>query len=142
MLGDARFHPGRRFGSCFHPATAGKTMMKGHGLHSILALVGMAGAALIIAPGDAAVAADAAAGRQKATVCRACHGVDGVSRMPNAPTIAGESDIYLAKQLEAFRSGERKDPQMSIIAQSLSDDDIANLAAWYSSIEVTVKVPE
>ena len=58
------------------------------------------------------------------------------------PHIAGESDIYLIKQLKAFRSGERQDPQMSVMAKPLSDEDIANLAAWYSSIKITVTLPE
>jgi cytochrome c553 len=88
-----------------------------------------------------ALAADAAAGKQKAGMCRTCHGLDGVARIPDAPHLSGESPVYLERQLQAFRSGERKHEQMSIIAQSLSDQDIADLAAWYSSVEFTVKVP-
>lgn len=88
------------------------------------------------------LAADAAAGRAKAKACQACHGIDGVSKQAHVPHIAGESEIYLIKQLKAFREGERNDPQMSIMAKPLSDDDIANLAAWYSSIKITVTVPE
>ncbi|MGH6962253.1 MAG: c-type cytochrome [Dongiaceae bacterium] len=103
----------------------------------------MAGAvALTLIGVDTAQTADPAAGRDKAKVCRACHGLDGVARLPTAATIAGESELYLAKQLKAFRSGERQDPQMVVIAKKLSDDDIADLAAWYASIEITVKVPE
>jgi cytochrome c553 len=100
-----------------------------------------AGAALpaVVSP---AQAADPAAGRSKAKVCQACHGIDGVGKMPNVPNIAGESAIYLVKQLKAFRAGERQDPQMSIIAKPLTDEEIANLAAWYASIEFSVTVPE
>jgi cytochrome c553 len=87
-------------------------------------------------------AADPAAGREKAAMCQTCHGIDGIARIPEAPTIAGESELYLEKQLEAFRSGEREDPMMSIIAQSLSDEDIDNLAAWYASIEITATIPD
>ena len=58
------------------------------------------------------------------------------------PHLAGESEIYLTKQLKAFRDGERNDPQMSIMAKPLSDEDIANLAAWYSSIKISVTLPE
>lgn len=87
-------------------------------------------------------AADPAAGKNKAKVCQICHGIDGVGKMPNVPNIAGESEIYLTKQLKAFRSGERQDPQMSIIAKPLTDEEIANLAAWYASIEFSVTVPE
>ena len=89
-----------------------------------------------------ALAADPAAGRTKATMCRACHGIDGVAKIPTAPHIAGESTIYLQTQLKAFRSGKRVHEMMSVIAKQLSDDDIANLAAWYSSIKFTVEVPE
>lgn len=91
---------------------------------------------------DPAVAADAAAGREKAQQCRTCHGLDGVGKMPDVPNIAGESEIYLTKQLEAFRSGERRHEQMSIVAAGLSDQDIADLAAYYASIEFTVEVPD
>lgn len=105
--------------------------------HSIVIL----GLALSVAFGDAALAGDPVAGKARAQQCAPCHGIDGVSRQPNAPTIAGESEVYLTKQLKAFRSGERKDEQMSLMAKSLSDEDIANLVAWYSSIEFTVKPP-
>lgn len=101
------------------------------------------GAALVVvSAGGVSGAGKAPAGREKAAQCRPCHGLDGVARLPNAATIAGESEIYLTKQLEAFRAGERQDPQMSIVAKGLSDQDIADLAAWYSSIKITVEVPE
>ena len=89
-----------------------------------------------------AQAADAAAGKEKAKKCQTCHGIDGAAKQPHVPNIGGESDIYLIKQLKAFRSGERQDPQMSIMAKPLTDEDIANLAAWYSSIKFTVTMPE
>jgi cytochrome c553 len=98
--------------------------------------------ALVIASADVPAAGEASAGREKAAQCRPCHGLDGVARLPNAATIAGESEIYLMKQLKAFRAGERQDPQMSIIAEGLSDEDIADLSAWYSSIKITVEVPQ
>jgi cytochrome c553 len=97
--------------------------------------------AAALAAGPAA-AGDPAAGRAKARACQACHGIDGVAKQAHVPHIAGESDIYLIKQLKAFRAGERQDPQMSIMAKPLTDEDIANLAAWYSSIEISVKLPE
>ncbi|MYZ47092.1 c-type cytochrome [Propylenella binzhouense] len=86
-------------------------------------------------------AADAAAGKSKAQMCAVCHGLDGIGKNPDVPNLAGESPIYIAKQLHAFKSGQRQHEQMSIIAQSLSDDDIANLAAWYASLKVTVEMP-
>ncbi|KAB2874134.1 MAG: cytochrome c [Bauldia sp.] len=75
-------------------------------------------------------------------MCRTCHGIDGVAWIPIAPHIAGESSVYLQTQLKAFRSGKRQHEIMSVIAKQLSDEDIANLAAWYSSIEFSVEVPE
>lgn len=92
--------------------------------------------------GTAAHAGDPEAGREKAAVCRTCHGLDGVGRNPDVPNIGGESEFYLTKQLKAFRSGERTAPQMSVIASNLSDEDIADLAAWYSSIKFKVEMPE
>ena len=87
-------------------------------------------------------AADPSAGRRKASACQACHGYDGIAKIPIAPHIAGESEIYLATQLKAFRSGKRKHEIMSIVAKQLSDEDISDLSAWYSSIEFSVKLPE
>ena len=103
---------------------------------------GLLALALALDAADPARAADPAAGRDKARQCQTCHGLDGVGRMPDVPNIAGDSEIYLAKQLKDYRSGERRHEQMSIIAASLSDQDIADLAAYYASIEVAVTVPE
>jgi len=106
-------------------------------------LAGVAGfLAVVPAVPTSALAADAASGRTKAAKCTVCHGLDGIAKNPNAPNLAGESTIYIRKQLSAFRSGERKDPQMSLMAKNLSDEDIADLAAWYSSLKVTVEMPK
>ena len=99
-------------------------------------------AALLAAALNPAAAADAAAGKTKAAKCTVCHGLDGLAKNPDAPNLAGDSANYIRKQLGAYRSGERKDPQMSIMAKNLSDDDIADLAAWYSSLKVTVEMPK
>lgn len=101
--------------------------------------------ALLLLPvlwGPCNAAGDPAAGRQKAGACRACHGIDGLSRRPDAPHIAGQTVLYMEEQLRAFRSGRREHAVMSVVAANLSDADIADLAAWYASIEVTVRVPE
>jgi cytochrome c553 len=80
-----------------------------------------------------------AAGRVKAAaVCSACHGNNGLSQLPNAPHLAGQPEIYLKEQLKAYRSGKRSHEVMAVIAKPLTDDDIFNLAAWYSSIEIKV----
>ena len=107
--------------------------------HSAALAATVFAAALMAGP---AMAGDTALGRDKAKACAACHGIDGVAKMPHVPNIAGESTIYLEKQLKAFRSGERHDPMMSIIAEGLSDDDIANVSAWYAAIKVDVTLPE
>ena len=90
-----------------------------------------------------AAAQDIAAGKKKAAgTCAVCHGQDGLAKVPDAPNLAGNNATYLAKQLNAFKSGERKHEQMSIIAQDLSDAEIANLAAWFAAIKVTATVPK
>lgn len=89
-----------------------------------------------------AAAADAAAGRQKARQCQTCHGIDGIAKIPIAPHLAGESQIYLETQLKAFRSGKRAHEMMSVVAKGLTDEDISDLAAWYSSIEIQATLPE
>jgi cytochrome c553 len=106
-------------------------------------LAGVAGfLVILLAALHPATAADAAAGKTKAAKCTVCHGLDGLAKNPDAPNLAGESANYIRKQLDAYRSGERKDPQMTIMAKDLSDDDIADLAAWYSSLKVTVEMPK
>jgi cytochrome c553 len=86
-------------------------------------------------------AGNVAAGRQKALACQTCHGLDGLSKLPDAPNIAGSPEGYLVKSLNAFRKGERKNDMMSIVVQPLTDQDVADLAAYYAAIEVTVKPP-
>ena len=83
-------------------------------------------------------AADLELGRQKAQLCAACHGPMGLAAMPNTPNLAGQPAQYLMEQLKAYRSGKRMHEQMSLLAKPLSDDDIANVSAWYASIQVEV----
>jgi len=82
-------------------------------------------------------------GRAKAMMCQACHGLDGLSKTPDAPNIAGQTEPYLVAQLQAYRSGARKNDAMSVVAPSLSDNDIDDLAAYFSEIEINVvKLPQ
>lgn len=107
------------------------------------AVVGIAIALpLLTAPLGMAAAGDIAAGRRKATACQACHGLDGLSKIPLAPNIAGNPEPYLVKSLNDFRSGRRKDEMMSLVVQPLSDEDVADLAAYYAAIEVSVTLPK
>lgn len=78
---------------------------------------------------------DAAAGKIRAqAACASCHGVDGVSAKARWPNLAGQNDLYLIKQLYAFRDGARKDAYMTPMARPLTDQDIRNLAAYYASL--------
>jgi cytochrome c553 len=97
-------------------------------------LLSIAAVALAGSMGSA-VAGDAAAGQAKAAVCAGCHGANGISAIPNYPNLAGQKEMYIAKQLTAFKDGTRKDPVMSPMAMPLSADDIANLAAYYSGLK-------
>ncbi|MDX1529389.1 MAG: cytochrome c [Gammaproteobacteria bacterium] len=99
-------------------------------------------AALTAPAGPVDAAGSLEDGNKKAAQCIACHGRDGLSRRPDVPHIAGQSEIYMKSQLRRFRSGERVHPEMNVIAKNLSDDDIDDLVAWYSSIEVEVKLPQ
>jgi cytochrome c553 len=99
----------------------------------------------VIAAGAAppVLAGDAKAGRTKALACQACHGLDGLSKVPDAPNLAGQVEGYLVTQLRAFKSGARKSEAMSVVAATLSEQDIDNLAAYYAAIEVQLgRVPE
>jgi cytochrome c553 len=79
-------------------------------------------------------AADAAAGKSLAEGCAACHGADGVSEMPLTPSLAAQSDEFVQWQLVYFRSGARKSEIMGPVAESLSNEDIRNLGAYYASL--------
>lgn len=90
----------------------------------------------------AAPAADIQAGRQKiAGFCQACHGMDGLSKNPESPNLAGQLENYLVKALSEYRSGERKNESMNIVAKDLTDEEIADVSAYYASIQVDVIPP-
>src|ERR1700742_396815 len=93
--------------------------------------------------GAARADGDVKAGAQKIRTlqCQSCHGKDGISKLPGAPNLAGQSQDYMIAAIGAYRSGERKNDIMNTIAQSLKDADIADVTAYYSSIELSVKVP-
>lgn len=86
-------------------------------------------------------AGDAEQGRQKAVQCQTCHGLDGLAKIPGAAHLAGQEEVYLVKALKDFKTGERKNEMMSVLAPALSDQDIDDLAAYYASIPVTVGKP-
>ena len=79
-------------------------------------------------------AGDAAAGKEKSVTCAACHGGAGISPVGTWPNLAGQKEEYLVAQITAFRDGTRENAQMAPMVSSLSDEDIANLAAYYASL--------
>ena len=87
----------------------------------------------LIFASTSALAGDAAAGKAKSALCASCHGPTGISMSPVWPNLAGQKEQYLIKQIKAFRDGTRQDPMMAPMVAALSDTDIENLAAYYSS---------
>jgi cytochrome c553 len=88
-----------------------------------------------------APAGDAARGRDKASMCAGCHGIDGYRtaypEVYRVPRIAGQHRAYLVRALGAYRSGDRSHPSMRAVASSLSDEDIADLAAYFAQPQGT-----
>jgi cytochrome c553 len=106
----------------------------------------VAGALLVLAGANgmnvwaqtpAGAAGDAAAGRQKISMCVGCHGIEGYKtafpEVYNVPKIGGQHPAYIVKALQAYKSGERNHPSMKGIAATLSDKDMADLAAYYGA---------
>jgi cytochrome c553 len=81
-------------------------------------------------------AGDAAKGRQKTQMCAGCHGIEGwrtaFPEVYHVPRIGGQHEAYLVKALQEYKSGERSHPSMRAIAASLSEQDMADLAAYYA----------
>ena len=99
-------------------------------LVSLLLTLGVTG---IAQAAGTAVVGDAAAGQAKTAVCGACHGPDGNSMAPNFPKLAGQGDRYLLKQLHEIKDGKRQVLEMTGLLTNLNDQDLADLAAYYSS---------
>lgn len=91
-------------------------------------------AGMLLGTSAAALAGDAALGKAKAASCSGCHGPAGISSNPMWPNLAGQKEGYLVKQMKAFRDGTRADPLMAPMAKPLTDADIDNLAAYFSSL--------
>ena len=81
---------------------------------------------------------DPVAGKTKAESCAACHAADGNSVMPDWPKLAGQSAKYIEQQLIAFKSGDRENALMSPMATPLSEQDMADIAVYFSSQNVTI----
>jgi len=99
-------------------------------------LVSLSIASLILSLSSTVFAGgDAAAGKAAAGVCAGCHGPDGTSFADIYPNLKGQKAGYLVKQLKDFKSGTRKDPIMAGMVAPLSDADMENLAAYFSSLK-------
>jgi cytochrome c553 len=83
---------------------------------------------------DPVSAAGVTAGKATAESCAGCHGADGISQTAETPSLAGEPDDYIQWQLVYFRRGARKNELMESVAQSLSNEEIRNLGAYYASL--------
>jgi cytochrome c553 len=90
------------------------------------------------APGILHAEGNISSGKEKAATCVSCHGEHGNSMVSTFPKLAEQHSSYLVKQLHAFKDGSRKDPMMSSAAMGLSDQDIIDIAAYYSEQEISV----
>ncbi len=99
-------------------------------LVSLLLTLGVTGGANAA---GATVAGDAAAGQAKTAVCGACHNPDGNSLAPNFPKLAGQGERYLTKQLHDIKDGKRTVLEMTGMLTAFSDQDLADIAAYFSS---------
>jgi cytochrome c553 len=97
------------------------------------ALVGIV-LASAIACGSPILAADIAAGKEKAELCIGCHGEGGISQMENIPSLAAQPDLFIQWQLVFFRAGTRTNEQMQPIVEQLNNEDIRNLGAYFASL--------
>jgi cytochrome c553 len=99
--------------------------MKNFAVAALCGLIGLSGAVY--------GAGDAAAGKAKSAMCAGCHGPDGNATVPMYPKLAGQHEQYLVSALKAYKDGTRNNPIMKPMAGPLSDQDIENLAAYFSS---------
>ncbi|CAM3481853.1 c-type cytochrome [Halomonas lysinitropha] len=104
-------------------------------MKSLLVAALLGGAFLAL---DAQAAGDPEAGKGKISACAACHGTDGMGTAPIYPNLAGQSAAYLESSMKAYREGQRGGGMSALMtpqAQGLSDEDIADIAAYYASLQ-------
>lgn len=114
-------------------------------IQNVIALCLFAAALLAVTTAHAAEPADAfkqrivkgnpAAGKSKSTLCQGCHGEDGLSVETLIPNLAGQYSAYIEKQIRDFQSGARKHQIMSVMAKAINDFDLADIAAYFASLE-------
>ncbi|WP_182032689.1 c-type cytochrome [Vibrio diabolicus] len=94
--------------------------------------------ALTMLSGQALATGDVTAGQAKAGVCAACHGADGIAVIPGYPNLKGQNEQYIISSIKAYKNKERTGGLAAVMqaqASLLSDEDIANLAAYYASLK-------
>ena len=99
----------------------------------VLLFIGSATTQLAFAQGNTA------AGQTKAALCATCHGPEGNSELAINPKLAGQNAAYITKQLKDYKAGVRSNPTMSAMVLNLSEEDMEDIAAWYSSQQVTLQ---
>ena len=104
--------------------------MRKHGIQIFLGLLGV-----LLLGSTAFAGGDVAAGEQKSAVCASCHGATGESIAPDYPVLAGQHQSYLEQSLKDYRSGARNNPIMAAFVATLSDEDIADLSAYFAAQE-------
>jgi cytochrome c553 len=115
----------------YFDSTAGRRRIQG------LAAVVM----LAIAQGAYAQTGNAKLGAQKAISCQACHGLDGLAKLPDAPNLAGQNAVYFVKAMKDYQTGARKDERMSVAVMGLKPDDLEDLAAYYGGLPGSGRAP-
>jgi cytochrome c553 len=80
-------------------------------------------------------AGDVAAGKAKSGTCTSCHGMNGKTMNPNYPNLAGQNANYLVTAIKDYKNGNRKNALMGSMVSALSDTDIDDIAAYYSSLK-------
>ncbi len=99
------------------------------GICTIAVAITMTNMAVAVAAGD-----PGAASNKAKTLCASCHGPEGISMNPLWPNLAGQKDQYLIKVMKDYREGTRSDPNMGPLAQTLTDQEIEDLAAYYTKL--------
>jgi cytochrome c553 len=106
-------------------------------MNTRLGVTGAVAVAVALLGSTALAAGDAAAGKQKTVMCAGCHGIPGYKTaypsVYNVPKLGGQHAGYIVKALQGYKSGERSHPTMRAIAAGLSDQDMADLAAYYAA---------
>ncbi|MGH8400335.1 MAG: c-type cytochrome [Gammaproteobacteria bacterium] len=96
--------------------------------------------ASVFAVQAASAAGDIEAGKQKSQACAACHGANGISTSDQFPILAGQYRDYLVQALHEYQKGDRKNPIMTTMAKPLSEQDVQNLATYFSSLPGPLKM--